>query len=261
MPSSKERSTIALDAAEEPVRLDIVIPAHNEEHRIGRMLTAYRAGCPDPGTRFVVALDDCTDRTADVVRRHQREDRRVEMREFPKLGKGGVITESFRRSTADLVGFVDADGATPPAELLRLVDVAAHADADGAIASRNHPASVLPATRPLTRRITSAGFAFGVRRLLGLPYRDTQCGAKVLRGDVARDVVARTTTRDLLFDVDLLVTARERGHRVVEVPTVWVDQEGSRVDPVADTRRMGASLLRLWAAGLRRRMRGMSHAA
>lgn len=243
------------------MRLDIVIPAHNEEHRIDRTLTAYRAGCPQPTTRFHVALDHCTDRTADIVRGHQRADGRVTLHEYPKLGKGGVIAETFRRSDADLVGFVDADGATPPAELLRLADVAAER-ADGAIASRHHPASVLPAARPLVRRLTSAGFAFGVRRLLGLPYRDTQCGAKVLRGDVARDLVARTTARDLLFDVDLLVVARDRGHRVVEVPTIWVDQEGSRVDPVADTRRMGASLLRLWAASRRRRARGtVAHAA
>ncbi|UGS37887.1 glycosyltransferase [Capillimicrobium parvum] len=241
------------------MRLDIVIPAHNEEHRIDRMLTAYRAGCPHPGTRFHVALDHCTDGTAEIVRGHQRADRRIELHEYPKLGKGGVIAETFRRSDADLVGFVDADGATPPAELLRLADVAGRAD--GAIASRHHPASVLPASRPLSRRLTSAGFAFGVRRLLGLPYRDTQCGAKVLRGDVARDIVAHTTSQDLLFDVDLLVTARDLGHRVVEVPTVWVDQEGSRVDPVADTRRMGASLLRLWAASLRRRVREVAGAA
>jgi glycosyltransferase involved in cell wall biosynthesis len=241
------------------MRLDIVIPAHNEEHRIDRTLFAYRAGCPSPDTRFQVALDHCTDGTAEIVRGHQRVDARVELHEYPKLGKGGVLTESFRRSDADVVGFVDADGATPPVELLRLVEVAQHAD--GAIASRHHPAAVLPAARPMTRRLTSAGFAFGVRRLIGLPYRDTQCGAKVLRGDVARAVASRTTARDLLFDVDLLDTARRLGHEVVEVPTVWIDQEGSRVDPIADTRRMGASLLKLWAASMRRRARGRRRAA
>jgi glycosyltransferase involved in cell wall biosynthesis len=243
---------------EAELRLDIVIPAHNEEHRIGRMLTAYRVGCPDPGTRFHVAMDACTDRTAAIVDEHRAADSRVRKHEYPKLGKGGVIAETFRRSDADLIGFVDADGATPPAELLRLVEVAEQTD--GAIASRHHPAAVLPVTRSLARRVTSAGFAFGVRRLLGMPYRDTQCGAKVLRGEVAREVAARTTANDLLFDVDLLLTARELGHEVVEVPTVWVDQEGSRVDPVADTRRMGTSLLRLWAASLRRRLLGVRHA-
>jgi len=234
------------------LRLDIVIPAHNEEHRIDRTLHAYRAGCPSDATRFVVALDQCTDRTADIVRAHAARDRRVELVEYPKLGKGGVISETFRRSDADYVAFVDADGATPPSELRRLADAASQAD--GAIASRHHPAAVLPVTRTLTRRVTSAGFALAVRRLLRLPYRDTQCGAKVLRGDAARRIVARTTTRDLLFDVDLLLTARDLGLNIVEVPTVWIDQDGSRVDPVADTRRMGLSLARLWAVGLRRRL-------
>jgi glycosyltransferase involved in cell wall biosynthesis len=233
------------------LRLDIVIPAHNEQDRIDRTLSAYRAACPQPGVSFLVALDACTDGTADIVREHAREDARVRCLEYPKLGKGGVIAETFERSDADLVGFVDADGATPPRELLRLADAARRTD--GAIASRRHPAALLPARRPLAREITSAGFAGTVRLLMGLPYRDTQCGAKVLRRDVVRDVLPRLAARDLLFDVDLLAAARESGWNVVEVPTVWIDQEGSRVSTVADSRRMGASLVRLW---LRRRVQG-----
>ena len=107
------------------MRLDIVIPAFNEEDRIDRTLRAYRAGVTEPRTRFLVALDSCTDGTADVVRSHADVDPRVELLEYPKLGKGGVIMESFRRCDADVIGFVDADCATPPAEFLRLVDVAA----------------------------------------------------------------------------------------------------------------------------------------
>ena len=91
-----------------------------------------------------------------------------------------------------------------------------------------------------------------MRRLLGLQYRDTQCGAKVLRREVVEDILPRLRARDLLFDVDLLATAAEAGHRIVEVPTIWIDQEGSRVSAVGDSGRMGASLLRLWA---RRRAR------
>jgi glycosyltransferase involved in cell wall biosynthesis len=230
---------------EVPLRLDIVMPAHNEQERIDRTLRAYRAACPDEGIRFLVALDSCTDATPQIVARHARDDARVQAFEYPKLGKGGVIAATFARSDADLVGFVDADGATPPLELLRL---AGAADAvGGAIASRRHPAALLPARRPLARELTSAGFASSVRMLMGMPYRDTQCGAKVLRRDVADDVLPHLAARDLLFDVDLLVAARERGWRVVEIPTVWIDQEGSRVSTLSDSRRMGASLLRLWA--------------
>jgi glycosyltransferase involved in cell wall biosynthesis len=232
------------------VRLDIVIPAHNEEHRIDRTLSAYRTVCGGRNVRFQVALDGCTDRTAEIVKEHRGEDSRVNLHEYPKLGKGGVIAETFRLSDADVLGFVDADCATPPAEMLRLADVAQRTG--GAIASRHHPASVLPRARSRVRRATSAGFAFGVRKLLGLSYRDTQCGAKVLRRDAAELILPRIAAKDLLFDVELLLAARETGQAIVEVPTVWIDQEGSRVDPVADTRTMSVSLLRLWVAGRRR---------
>lgn len=232
------------------LRLDIVFPAHNEERRIGRTLSAYRAAFSHPLTRFHVAMDACTDGTARVAAAHRRRDPRVQVHDFPKLGKGGVLSEAFARADGDLVGFVDADGATPPAEFGRLVE-AAGAEG-GAIASRSHPASVLPAPRPLTRRVTSAGFALATRRLLRLPYSDTQCGAKVLRRDVADSVIPHLRLRDFLWDVDLLLTARERRQRIVEVPTVWVDQDGSRVDAIADARSMGRSLLRLWWESRRR---------
>jgi glycosyltransferase involved in cell wall biosynthesis len=232
------------------LRLDIVMPAHNEQERIDRTLRGYRAAFRDEDVRFLVALDSCTDATPQIVAAHARADARVRAYEYPKLGKGGVIAETFRRSDAGLVGFVDADGATPPRELLRLAQAAG--DVGGAIASRRHPAALLPARRPLARELTSAGFASSVRVLMGLPYRDTQCGAKVLRRDVADDVLPHLGARDLLFDVDLLAAARERGWRVVEIPTVWIDQEGSRVSALRDSRRMGTSLVRLWA---RRRLR------
>ena len=226
------------------MRIDIVIPAFNEESRIDRTLRAYRSSVADPGARFLVALDSCTDGTADIVRSHAEVDARVELHEYPKLGKGGVIMESFRRCDADMVGFVDADCATPPAEFLRLAEMAG--DADGAIASRAHPSSVLPAHRPRARRIASWAFARLTRRLFGLPFADTQCGAKVVRRHVIESVLPLLSSRDFLFDVDLLVTADRLGYRIIEVPTVWLDQQGSHLQAGADARRMAMSSLRLW---------------
>jgi glycosyltransferase involved in cell wall biosynthesis len=228
------------------VRLDVVIPAFNEQDRIGRTLAVYRSALPDPDTRFLVALDGCRDATADVVRDAQREDARVELHEFPKLGKGGVILETFRRADGELVAFVDADCATPPGELRRLIELARQPGVHGAIASRHHPASVLPRRRTLRRRVTSSAFATLVHALFGLPYRDTQCGAKVLRREAIEQIVLYVSSRDLVFDVDLLLVARALGLRVVEVPTVWIDQAGSRIDAVGDSKRMAAGLLRLW---------------
>jgi len=226
------------------MRLDIVIPAHNEEHRIDATLRAYRAVCSGPDVRIRVALDWCTDGTATIVARHAAADPRVGLLEYPKLGKGGVLREAFRRCDADYVAFVDADCATPPGELLRLVDACRHAD--GAIATRRHPASVLPRPRSLSRRMTSAGFALCVRGLFGLTYSDTQCGAKVIRRGALQRILPLLSLRDFVFDVDLLLVARALNLRVVEMPTIWIDKDGSRMNVLADTRRMVLSLLLLW---------------
>jgi glycosyltransferase involved in cell wall biosynthesis len=224
--------------------LDIVIPAHDEQDRIDRTLRAYRSGFPQADVRFHVALDGCRDHTADVVLGHAADDSRVMLHEFPKLGKGGVLMEVFRRCDADLVGFVDADCATPPAELARLTEEAGAVD--GVIASRRHPASLTPSPRPGARRITSSGFAWLVRRLFDLPYRDTQCGAKVLHRRVIDRAVPLMSSRDFLFDVDLLVVARRLGFAVTEVPTIWIDQANSKLHARRDASRMMKSALRLW---------------
>jgi glycosyltransferase involved in cell wall biosynthesis len=236
------------ETGDSPMRLDVIFPAHNEEHRIDATLAAYRSVCSSPDIRFVVALDDCSDRTHDVVAGHAAHDQRVQSIDYPKLGKGGVIMEAFRGSDAELLAFVDADCATPPAELLRLAAVVEETGSDGAIAARWHPSSVLPGRRdrPRLRRMASKIFAVGVRRIFGLPYCDTQCGAKVLRRRVVERVVPLLSSRDLVFDVDLLVTTTALGFDITEVPTVWIDQPGSRVAVGRDSRRMVISLLRLW---------------
>ena len=224
--------------------VDIVIPAHDEQHRIGRTLSAYRRRLPGAGVRFHLALDGCRDDTAEVVAEHRDDDDRVRIHEFPKLGKGGVLMETFRRCDAELVAFVDADCATPPAELARLI--AAAAGHDGAIASRRLAASFTPGRRGTGRSLTSRGFAWGIRRCFGLPYADTQCGAKVLTRRAAARIVPLLSSRDFLFDVDLLLVAKQLRYDVVEVPTVWIDQAGSKIDVRRDARRMFAGAMRLW---------------
>ncbi|HEY3737798.1 MAG TPA: glycosyltransferase [Jatrophihabitans sp.] len=228
------------------MQLEIIIPAHNEQHRISDTLDAYSAAFDNRDVSFVVAMDDCTDSTAELVTKHQTADPRVRATDYPRLGKGGVLAEAFRNSQADYVAFVDADGATPPSELRRLVDICQNLDSDLAIASRYHPASVLPARRSRLRRLTARSFAFAVRHLFGLPYADTQCGAKVLRRSAAQRLTPLLSTRDFVFDVDLLFTARQLGLSVAEVPTVWLDRQGSRMSTSRDSARMAASLALLW---------------
>jgi glycosyltransferase involved in cell wall biosynthesis len=226
------------------MELSIVIPAHNEAERLAPTLRRYREHCPDRGMRFLVALDGCTDGTAEVARQQAEADPRVEVLDFPKLGKGGVIAEAFRRSAGELVGFVDADCATHPAEFLRLA--AATRRVDGAIASRRHPSAVLPVPRAASRRVASVGFAALTRGLFRLPYADTQCGAKVFRRAALEQLVPLLSTRGFLFDVDLLARARDLGLEIAEIPTVWIDQDGSSVDLRQELWRMSLAAVALW---------------
>lgn len=238
------------------MQVDIVIPAYNEEDRIDRTLSVYRSRM-DGEARFIVACDGCTDATPQVVERHRREDDRVELLDLPKLGKGGVIREAFRHCDAEFIGFVDADAATPPEEFQRIVDAAAR-QADGAICSRRLPASIVPGRSSLARRIASAGFAAFIRGLFGLPFSDTQCGAKVFRRNVIEDVLPLLNSRGFEFDVDLLSVARKLGYDIVEVPSIWVDQEGSRVDLSSEAGRMAGTSLLTWAY---QRMSGLSESS
>lgn len=224
--------------------LDIIIPAHNEADRVGPTLTEYRREFTNSGVRFIVALDDCRDATEEIVRRHADADRRVELATFPKLGKGGVIREAFKRCRADLVAFVDADGSTSPKQLQLLIEAAAAAD--GAIASRRLPASSVRGHRARSRTVASAVFAWMVRLLFGLDYRDTQCGAKIIHREALQRLLPRITTTDFLFDVDLLLQAGELNYQIVEVPTIWVARSGSKVRMLRDFGDVTGSLLRLW---------------
>lgn len=233
------------------IDFDIIIPAHNEANRIGPMLDAYRRWFSHPGVRFIVALDGCEDATPDVVNRHARGDPRVELHAFPKLGKGGVIREASKQCDAKLVAFVDADGSTSPDQLSRLVHAARNAD--GAIASRRLPTSIVQGRRAVSRTLASVVFSWLVRGLFGLHYRDTQCGAKVIRRETLQHLLPRVTTSDLLFDVDLLLRADEFDYRIVEVPTVWVAHSGSRVSLLRDFGQVTSSLLRLWTSQRSRR--------
>jgi hypothetical protein len=85
-----------------------------------------------------------------------------------------------------------------------------------------------------------------IHLLFRLPYSDTQCGAKVLRGAALKQVLPFLSSRDLLIDVDLLAVAGRLGLRIEEVPTIWLDQAGSKVSTHRDSIRMFLSALRLW---------------
>ena len=223
-------------------KYSIIIPAHNEEHRIRPMLEAYADFFRD--SEILVVLNGCTDGTKTIVEQIQERSPNVNIIDIPEpVGKGGAVRVGFMLARATACGYVDADGATSPEELCRLFSFLASGDA--VIASRWSAGATVEVAQPWIRRLTSRTFNLIVRGLFQMKYADTQCGAKVFRTSVIQKVLPSVETANFAFDVDILLGLKHIGAKVLEVPTVWKDIEGSKILIGSSSAKMFASMLRL----------------
>jgi len=235
------------------MRLSLVVPAHNEEERLEPMLRAY-ASALGSDAEMIVVVNGSTDDTVGVARRVAADHPTLQVIDVAeRIGKGGAVRTGFARARGDLVGFADADMATPPAEFMRLVDAAEQSD--GAIASRWAPGARIYG-RTWLRTAASRVFSLLVRMMFGLPFADTQCGAKVFHRRFLPLYLANSTVNDLAFDVELLLLLTRAGARLTEVPTAWTAVPGSSslASPAGLARhgwRMVGTLLRLRAESRR----------
>jgi glycosyltransferase involved in cell wall biosynthesis len=210
----------------------ILIPAYNEERRIEPVLRDYAAFFQKNYSgkfQIVVVLNGCTDNTLGVVQKVAAEFPMVRADEFKQpIGKGGALIEGLKlASQGDLVGYVDADGATPPRAFLEL---ARHMEnADCVVGSRWLPDSVIHQAQTGNRQFASRVFHFIVQVLFWLNIHDTQCGAKLMRREVVEKVHPFLRIADMAFDINLLVAIKRAGFRIREVPTEWTDKAGSKV--------------------------------
>jgi glycosyltransferase involved in cell wall biosynthesis len=229
----------------------LLIPAYNEEERIEPVLVEYaeyfRAHYAGK-FQLVVVLNGCRDNTLGVVQRVAEKYPAVSAREFSEpIGKGGALIEGLKLAPlADLIGYVDADGATGPKAFYELVRMCDRADC--VIGSRWLPGAVLHQRQTRLRRFASRCFHAVVQTLLWLDIKDTQCPAKVMSRAAVEKVHDSLLTADLAFDVNLLYSLKREGFSILEVPTEWTDKMGSKVTQtlVRSSLVMFLSVVRLW---------------
>lgn len=230
--------------------ISVVIPAYNEEHRLGPTLeriAAYFAATGEPH-EILVCDDGSADRTAEIAA-----DAGVTvLRAAERAGKGGALRRGVLASSGDLVLLTDADLATPIRELERLRAVVA-AGADLVLGSRGLSDSIITRRQPFYRESMGKTFNLLVRLLLGWQYRDTQCGFKLLRGEAARRIFPLVRERGFGCDVEVIHLARRLGYDVREVPVSWENSPDSRVHIIGSSVSMLGTLLRV--AGRERRGR------
>jgi len=243
------------------MKISIIIPAHNEEERIGRTLrtyhqffTALKQNADILDFNLIVVLNGCTDNTSQVVKEIQSQLNNIHLIDCPQPGKGLAIKIGFEQAlthATDWIGFVDADMATSPEEFYKLIS---NSDGyDGVIASRYMPGAQVYPPRPWIKRWGSKIFYESLIRLLfGLNYYDFQCGAKVFKYHVIQTITPFLTIKQWAFDVELLYLCKKNGFKVKEFPTIWYDQAGSKLRLGAGFYMLGALIrLRLYYSPLK----------
>ena len=229
------------------MKLSIVVPAYNEEKRIGRMLDAYLPYFAERyGDDFemVVSINHSRDRTEEIVKEHARRHPQLRAVVDPNpIGKGGAIMAGGKVARGRLVGFVDADGATPPEAFDELV--ANIGDAGLIIASRRLPGAVVRPRQAWRRRVASRAFNVLVRVLFKIRITDTQCGAKLMTAEAWHAIVPHIGLTRWAFDVDMIFKTRRAGHRIAEIPTTWRDVGDSKLRVGAVSLQMLLAIVRL----------------
>ncbi len=216
-----------------PARVVLLIPAYNEERRIEPVLRDYaryfREHFPAGTFQIVVVLNGCRDNTFGVVGGVMRDFPEIRALNFAApIGKGGALIEGLKLAKeADWIGYVDADGATPPAAFHDLLKRGEAVDC--VIASRWVPGAVLHQSQTGRRQFASRVFHLIVQGLFWMNIADTQCGAKVMRCDAVRKIHSALRIADMAFDINLLFALKRAGYSILEVPTEWTDKIGSKV--------------------------------
>lgn len=232
-------------------KVSIIIPAYNEEKRIGPTLESYSNYFnsllkDDIDYKIIVVINNTTDNTEKIVRGFSRKNKRISYLNLIKGGKGYAVISGFKEAlkhNQDLIGFVDADMATSPEAFHSLIK--SIGGADGVIASRYVPGAVVNPRPSFKRIIVSRLFNILIRALFLMPYRDTQCGAKLFKSHSIKNSVQSLTMSNWAFDVDLIYTLRKKGYFIKEVPTVWADKMYSKIDFLKAGPKMALGIIRL----------------
>lgn len=251
----------ALASLNQPT-LSLIIPAYNESARIAETTRIALAWMRErPYARELIVVDDGSDDdTATLAAAALAGDERGRVLRIPHGGKAIAVRAGILAAGGEQIAFSDADLATPLIYMdgLRL---ALERGADVAIGTREG-AGARRIGEPIYRHVMGRVFNGLVRLLLIPDVHDTQCGFKLFRAEVARDLVARSRLytaesatlagpRVTAFDVELLTIARLRGYRVESVPVVWTYGAGSKVRPAHDTWHNLRDVFQVWIGAKR----------
>ncbi len=231
--------------------LSVVIPAYNEEKRLGPTLARIKEylAAQDYSSEIIVVDNASKDRTIEVARAGG-----AEVIEEPRRGKGAAVRTGMLAARGDYALFSDADLSTPIEEVEKLLD-RLRSGYHIAIASRALPESNITRHQPWYREIVGRGGNLLVRIVAVRGIADTQCGFKLFPRELAQRIFRVARLTGAAFDVELLFIAQKHGLKIAEVPVTWVDSPDTRFNRVTDSFDAVKDLVRVRANWVLRRYR------
>lgn len=232
-------------------RLSLVIPAYNEEQRLGESLRQVAAfvAAQDYATEVIVVNNNSTDATPQIAAQFAAEHSYARVIDEPERGKGAAVRTGIMAAAGEFLFACDADFSMPVTEISKFLPPACR-NYDVAIASREAPGAQRidePHYRHLMGRVFNL-----IVQLIAVPgIHDTQCGFKCFHYEAARAIFPLQTITGWGFDVEILFIARRLGYRLVEVPIIWYYRPQSRISPLRDSFRMLLEVLRVRLNGWR----------
>jgi glycosyltransferase involved in cell wall biosynthesis len=241
--------------------VDITIPVYNEERDLGpavRRLYSYLNTTFPFSAQITIADNASTDGTAAQALRLAAELQGVRLIRLSEKGRGRALAASWLTSDAQVVAYMDVDLSTDLSALLPLIAPVISGHSDLSIGSRlARGARVVRSTK---REFISRAYNTLLRVVLGVRFKDAQCGFKAVRADVARRLIPQVENRNWFFDTELLVRAERAGLRVHELPVDWIEDPDSRVDifatAIEDLRGVWRLATGRWMAAAPARLRG-----
>lgn len=233
-------------------QLSIVIPAYNESARIEDALERVLACVAEQNwdAEVLVVDDGSKDDTAAIVQRWMNDHPRLHLIQNPgNKGKGYSVRNGLLQAAGDIVMFTDAD-LSAPMEEANLLIAALNDGADVAIGSRWLDRARQTIHQPLYRQFFGRCFNWITRTVMGLPFKDTQCGFKAFKRPVAQVIFRLQTIERWGFDPEILFIARKLKYVVREVPVTWGHDERSRISYLKDGMKMLEDMARIRANSL-----------
>ena len=225
--------------------ISVIVPVNNEEARLPRTMEDLHSSLSGMDYEIILSEDGSSDSSRRLVQRYSQNNSHIRCLTFSeKLGKGLALKRGVDLASGDVIVFFDADSAVSADQIPKVLKE--YDKFDVVIGSRGLKNSVILKKQSCCRQLAGKIYSWLFRLLFHIPIRDTQCGFKVFRREVIKDLMDHLQIEGWGFDANLIVDAYQKGYSVKEVSIVWNHNEGSKLSVRKQAIPMFTSLLQMW---------------